>query len=278
MTALDDEEYLLGEEVPAEQRAGGWLYRGRRRQRVGPVGWLRGLGAAPLTVAAAVLVLLLGTLAWWAGGGSPGTPAPIGGGVASGVPGAPSSGAGATGAGTPSSGSASPTASGHSASPRPAASQSPGSSGSPGSPSPSASPSPPTPPPPPPPQLTRYEAEDATIGSGGWANDHRNYSGRGFVDFANQVGSYVEFRVAVPAAGRVTLTLRYANATGDNRPLRLTVNGADLGTVDCTTTWDWDNWAGRSVSVSLPAGTSAIRVTATTANGGPNLDYLEVQT
>jgi hypothetical protein len=31
------------------------------------------------------------------------------------------------------------------------------------------------------------------------------------------------------------------------------------------------------LTVTLAAGTDAIRATATTANGGPNVDYLEVQ-
>jgi hypothetical protein len=38
----------------------------------------------------------------------------------------------------------------------------------------------------------RYEVEDATISQGTVATNHLGYSGTGFVDYANVVGSYVE--------------------------------------------------------------------------------------
>jgi chitinase len=41
-------------------------------------------------------------------------------------------------------------------------------------------------------------------------------------------------------------------------------------------TANWDTWADRTVNVALAAGTNTIRATATTANGGPNVDKLTV--
>ena len=41
-------------------------------------------------------------------------------------------------------------------------------------------------------------------------------------------------------------------------------------------TANWDTWSTTSVTASLAAGTNAIRLTATTVNGGPNLDKLTV--
>ncbi|NUR92625.1 MAG: carbohydrate-binding protein, partial [Nonomuraea sp.] len=39
-------------------------------------------------------------------------------------------------------------------------------------------------------------------------------------------------------------------------------------------TANWDTWATKTVTVPLNAGTNTIRLTATTANGGPNLDRI----
>jgi hypothetical protein len=41
-------------------------------------------------------------------------------------------------------------------------------------------------------------------------------------------------------------------------------------------TANWDTWADASLTVPLNAGNNTIRVTATSANGAPNLDYLDL--
>jgi alpha-L-fucosidase len=132
------------------------------------------------------------------------------------------------------------------------------------------------PPPPPPPPNGHFEAENATIFHGTVDSDHAGFSGTGFVNGTNEVGSYVEFTVADAQAGAATLTLRYANGTTVNRPMNLTVNGGAPTTVAFNGTGAWTTWADATVPVTLTAGTNTIRLTATTANGGPNLDYLEV--
>jgi hypothetical protein len=43
-----------------------------------------------------------------------------------------------------------------------------------------------------------------------------------------------------------------------------------------TSTKNWDTWSTTSLSVPLKAGTSTIRVTGTTANGGPNIDKITI--
>ncbi|WP_329125421.1 carbohydrate-binding protein [Streptomyces sp. NBC_01465] len=40
-------------------------------------------------------------------------------------------------------------------------------------------------------------------------------------------------------------------------------------------TADWDTWATRTFTVPLDAGSNTVRLTATTANGAPNLDCLD---
>lgn len=110
---------------------------------------------------------------------------------------------------------------------------------------------------------TRYEAETATISQGVVATNHLNFSGTGFVDYNNVTGSYVEWSVA--AGGSVSI--RYANGTTTNRPMN--INGT---VVDFPGTGSWDTWATKTLTVNA----TTIRATATTSNGGPNVDYIDV--
>ncbi|MEV4414701.1 carbohydrate-binding protein [Catellatospora sp. NPDC049609] len=248
-------------------------YEGRRRRRFTVLERLRLLPLVATTVFTGALVLLIVTTlhqpaAWndalpWNPGPSqapaagapidpdvplPHTPAPQRTGVrASGGPGAAAS--------------TTPTAS-------PAAS--PGTLASP-----SAPPSP-APPPPAAPRTVRYEAEAASGSRARFANDHRNYSGNGFMDYENTAGSYVQWTVQ-GAPGQATLRLRFANASGRNRPMDISVNGAVVAQgVRFDGTRDWDDWSTATVTVTLTSGANTIRATATGGDGGPNMDCLDV--
>ncbi|WP_405145167.1 glycosyl hydrolase family 8 [Sphaerisporangium sp. NBC_01403] len=126
---------------------------------------------------------------------------------------------------------------------------------------------------------TRYEAEAATISQGSVAADHSGYSGSGFVDYTNVSGSYVQWSVNAPTAGSAGLVVRYANGTAVNRPMDISVNGTVVAAAKAFAgTGSWDTWADGTVTATLNAGANTIRATATTANGGPNVDYLTVTT
>ncbi|MEZ0073892.1 PQQ-dependent sugar dehydrogenase [Planotetraspora sp. GP83] len=127
-----------------------------------------------------------------------------------------------------------------------------------------------------PPPGTVYQAEDATISQGAVATNHLGYTGTGFVDYTNITGSYVEFTVNAAAAGAASLTLRYANGTAIDRAMDVTVNGASAGSRSYPATANWDTWVDDTFTVNLNAGSNKVRFTATTANGGPNLDKLTV--
>ncbi|MCW2918566.1 MAG: Glucose/sorbosone dehydrogenase-like protein [Actinomycetia bacterium] len=127
------------------------------------------------------------------------------------------------------------------------------------------------------PPRVRYEAEDATISQGTVATNHSAYSGKGFVDMANGVaGAYVEWTVNVATAGSTAFTVRYANGTTVSRPMDVSVNGTLAASRAFNGTGSWNTWADAAISANLKAGSNTIRLTATTAKGGPNLDYLEL--
>lgn len=131
----------------------------------------------------------------------------------------------------------------------------------------------------PPPGKTRYEAESATISQGVVESNHTGFTGTGFVNLDNVVGSYVQFAVNAPAAGTATLTFRYANGSATARSMDITVNGTlvanDLSFIP---TPAWNDWDTRTViNIPVNAGTNLVRATSVSSAGGPNLDHLEVQ-
>ncbi len=123
---------------------------------------------------------------------------------------------------------------------------------------------------------TTYQAENATISQGVVESNHAGFTGTGFVNGDNVVGSYVEFPITVPTAGPYTLVIRFANGTTVSRPMTVSIDGAVVTTLSFGGTGAWTSWQTLSTSVNLTAGTHLVRLTATTANGGPNLDSLQV--
>ncbi|MBB2913657.1 glucose/arabinose dehydrogenase/chitodextrinase [Streptosporangium becharense] len=122
---------------------------------------------------------------------------------------------------------------------------------------------------------TRYEAENATISQGTVDTRHAGFTGTGFVDYANVAGSHVEFTVNAATAGNYRLAFRFANGTTTDRPMDISVNGTTVSAgLSFPGTGAWTTWVEKSVTAGLIAGANKVRATATTANGGPNLDRL----
>ncbi|MEV0235542.1 CBM35 domain-containing protein [Nonomuraea sp. NPDC050786] len=122
---------------------------------------------------------------------------------------------------------------------------------------------------------TEYQAEAATLSQAAVATNHTGYTGSGFVDYVNTTGGYIEWTVNVADSGSHTLTIRYANGTSTNRPMSISANGTAT-TRDFPATANWDTWADAQITATLNAGVNTVRATATTANGGPNVDRLSV--
>jgi alpha-L-fucosidase len=124
---------------------------------------------------------------------------------------------------------------------------------------------------------SRYEAENGIVSQGVVESNHAGFSGTGFVNYDNVSGSAVEFKVTSDVAGPRQVTLRFANGTTANRPLDLSVNGQlAVDEQAFAGTGAWTTWQTVTVTLDLAAGENTVRAVATTANGGPNLDYLEI--
>lgn len=125
---------------------------------------------------------------------------------------------------------------------------------------------------------TVYQAEDTVLApTAGIEATNAGWSGNGYVNTDNVLGSFVEWKVSVPTAGNYKLDFRFANGTATNRPADLSVNnGVVQAGVSFPSTGVWTTWSDVVVTRALNAGTNVIRLTATTANGCGNLDKLTV--
>ena len=127
-------------------------------------------------------------------------------------------------------------------------------------------------------QQTRYEAEQAPATCDGTIDsNHPGFSGSGFCNGTNAVGAAAQFVVNVGSAGDATLSIRYANGTTANRPADIIVNGSTVQAASAFEgTGAWTSWVTKSLTANLSAGSNTIRLSPTTSNGLPNIDYLEV--
>ncbi|MFI7635893.1 carbohydrate-binding protein [Nonomuraea sp. NPDC049400] len=125
---------------------------------------------------------------------------------------------------------------------------------------------------------TRYEAESAPATcDGAIESNHAGYSGSGFCNGNNAAGAAAQFTVTAPAAGTATIAIRYANGGTAGRPADVLINGtvAHAGAA-FDPTGAWTTWLTKTLTVSLNAGDNTIRLNPTTADGLPNIDYLEL--
>jgi lysophospholipase L1-like esterase len=123
----------------------------------------------------------------------------------------------------------------------------------------------------------RYEAETApAVCTGTIDANHAGYSGSGFCNGDNAVGAAAQFTVTAAAAGTATLGVRFANGSTIARPAGVLVNGTAAQPVSFEPTGAWTTWVTKTVTVPVNAGTNTIRFSPTTADGLPNVDYLEL--
>jgi hypothetical protein len=124
-----------------------------------------------------------------------------------------------------------------------------------------------------------YQAENATLGGGNIVEStNAGFIGTAYVNYTdNAAGGFTEFQVN--QNGTQTLIFRYANGGAVNRPCNVTVNGASVGTVSFPPTGSFTTYKTVTLPVNLGTGGGfkALRVTSTTAAGGPNLDQMALQ-
>jgi hypothetical protein len=119
-----------------------------------------------------------------------------------------------------------------------------------------------------------FQAEHAWIHRGRVAADHSGFTGSGFVDYDTVSGGSIEWTVTTAAAGGADVVFRFANGSPQARLAAISVNGVLVGYAYFPVTNGWSDWRTVTVHTDLPAGTTRIKATAMSENGGPNIDKI----
>lgn len=124
----------------------------------------------------------------------------------------------------------------------------------------------------------RYLAVIASVNSGVSENTNAGSSTGTYINLDNKIGSSITWTINVPEDGNYKLTFRNANGGADDRPMSLNISGSeDTWRVSFPSTGSWTEWSESSVVVPFTKGVQTVTLTSITANGGPNLDYLQLE-
>jgi len=128
--------------------------------------------------------------------------------------------------------------------------------------------------------ITSITIQENTIGfcsvDGDIESEHSGYTGSGYANTENALGSSIDWRIIAPYNDTYTFTWRFANGSS-NRLAKLLINGLEeVSSISFPSTGAWTNWSEVSVDVSLTAGVKNIRLQATGSSGLANIDYLMV--
>jgi uncharacterized repeat protein (TIGR02543 family) len=128
--------------------------------------------------------------------------------------------------------------------------------------------------------------EDAATFTGGFCgfdgsrqNSYTGASGGYYINLSNGSGKGIDYSVSVPAAGTYSILFRYANAGSSSATsAKVLVNGGTaISALSFPKTVNWNTWTNTtSANISLPAGTSTIRLETTVSAEFANIDYFEV--
>ena len=122
----------------------------------------------------------------------------------------------------------------------------------------------------------KYEAENGVFNKTVLESTHEGFSGKGYANLDNEVGSSVTLSVVAADEGDKDVKIVFANGSTANRPVSVAVNGkVQVESVDFESTGAWESWDSSTVTLKLPAGASTITIASLTKDGGPNIDRIE---
>lgn len=117
------------------------------------------------------------------------------------------------------------------------------------------------------------ELENGCDYDGVFENTNIGFTGTGYINLDNAVGSSYTFSLSADNADSKNIYVRYANGGGTDRPVKVLVNGTDvIASASFPPTTDWTTWEYKSLTLPLNAGINYIRFEATTNLGAANLD------
>ena len=129
--------------------------------------------------------------------------------------------------------------------------------------------------------VTRYEAEEATLGGGATAQtEHAGFSGTGYVGGYQDVGASTTFEVTALADAATEVVLGYVNGPHPApgvKDVSLYVNDQFVKKLALPSTGEWNDYGTFSETLMLRAGANAVSIRYDEGDdGNVNLDYLDV--
>lgn len=125
--------------------------------------------------------------------------------------------------------------------------------------------------------LGSVQGEDFCDALGVLEDKNGGFIGSGYINFDNQTGANGKWYVHAETAGSKTLGVRYANGGSAARSMSVAVDGIQQATFQANPTASWTEWESETLSLNLDTGVNEIVFTATTADGGPNVDLLSFE-
>ncbi len=124
----------------------------------------------------------------------------------------------------------------------------------------------------------RYEAEEAYLTGGTHVDTSATgYTGSGYVNGYTAVGAETIFTVNVPKDRDYVVTLRYANGSGKNETLDISVNGLKSHEITLRPTGGWGIWADKAEKLDLRAGLNTLAyMYAQGDSGNVSLDSISI--
>lgn len=124
----------------------------------------------------------------------------------------------------------------------------------------------------------KIEAENAILVGGVVKNtNHTGFSGTGFIDKFEVVGSSVSFNVYAKFAGKHNVTLRYCNNMGNTRSVSIYINGLKIRKTALINLTNWNTWADKTETLNLNLGSNTITYKYDESdNGFINIDFLSL--
>jgi hypothetical protein len=122
----------------------------------------------------------------------------------------------------------------------------------------------------------KYEAENTVFNQTLFEDKHEGFSGTGYANLDNAVGSSITFALCLPEGDERKVKLTYANGGSANRPVSISVNGKVLvEKLDLEPTGGWTTWNDAELTLKIPAGINTLEIASLTEDGAPNIDKIE---
>jgi unsaturated rhamnogalacturonyl hydrolase len=120
-----------------------------------------------------------------------------------------------------------------------------------------------------------FQAESGVLFHAATETTNRGFTGASYVNLDNEVGSYLRITADATAAGTKNLVVRYANGDTVDRPMRISLNGVVVSdSTSFVPTGAWTAWRSQSLPITLEPGQSTIELSSLTSTGGPNIDWV----